>query len=392
MKKSSNKKTPKLVNFPRMLVFSISALCVLLIAIICGCCYFAKNSRFFTSPEKIGPYLYSINYRDYADDPENHIMDDVTSNYACSSVRNGNFYGRNFDYVFNDIPEFIVKVEANESRHASIGVAMNFSITNNDIESGRATEKSLAIIPNFTLDGINDAGVIISDNIAPAKDHAPITGTNPGEDELALYYVPRYILDHADSADHAIELLKEHNIVKHSFEQDLHFMVADKSKTYVVEVINNKLVVEEKIGDEQIMTNFFVNIPELTEHAAGVERYAILKENYAMSDGMDGMWHLMAKVRYSNAYRRSISPVWYSENLAQSVINDPDPAVLEDAANSVSSLIADYWNAIIADNRAPANPAFWHTTHNSVYDMNERKLRVTVQEDYTKYYEFYLNK
>lgn len=391
MKKKQSKKTPKLVNFPKMLVFSISILCVVLVATVCTCCYFVKNSRGFTNPEKVGPYLYSVNYRNYADDSEGHIMDDVTSNYACSSVRNGNFYGRNFDYIFNDIPEFVVKVEATKDRHASIGVAMNFSITDNDIESGRTAEKDLAIIPNFTLDGINDAGVIISDNIAPAKDHDPITGTNPGKDNLPLYYVPRYILDHADSADHAVELLKEHNITKRSFEQDLHFMIADKDKTYIAEIINNELIIKEKTGDEQIMTNFFVNIPELTEHASGVERFGILKNNYAMGDDMDGMWHLMAKVRYSNAYRRSMSPVWYSENLTQSIINNPDPAVLEDAASSVSSLITDYWNAIITDNRAPANPAFWHTTHNSVYDIAERKLRVTVQEDYTRYYEFSLD-
>lgn len=58
----------------------------------------------------------------------------------------------------------------------------------------------------------------------------------------------------------------------------------------------------------------------------------------------------------------------------------------------LDKLRVDYWNALILNRRQPQHPSFWITVHNSTYDMEQKLLRVSVQEDYARYYDFYLDK
>lgn len=350
----------------------------------------STTSKIYTDPIKIAPYLYEISYTDYREDTD-ELTHNAMEAFGCSSVRNGNFYGRNFDYIFNDTPEFVIKVAAKEGRHASLGVATHYGLREASMENNEY-DKQLEIIPNLTLDGINDAGVIASINVVPgAEDVEPLTGTNPDGEDLNAAFSVRYILDNASSADEAVELLKARNISGSAVDGlYLHIMIADAKKTYVVEFIDNKLVAEEKTGDDQIMTNFYVNLPELTEHADGTERYAILKENYTEGSTLTGMRDLMARVRFSNAYRYTTYPTWDSETMPQSVVKNPGSEEYETYAAAVDAVRKDYWIRILTDDRNPADKKFWHTTHNSVYDIEKKMIRLTVQEDYSHYYDFYL--
>lgn len=373
--------------FGVMLVF-LAAVVVAIISSIIKQTDIATNNNMFTTPKQIAPYLYEITYSNYRVD-ENETTMNAMEAFGCSSVRNGNFYGRNFDYIFNDSPEFVVHTTASENRHASVGVAAHFGLREAGMKKGEYIEQ-LALIPNFTLDGINDAGVIASINVVPGEeDVTELTGTNPDAEDLHAGFAVRYILDNADSADEAIELLQNRNIYGSAVSGlYLHVMIADSEKTYIVEFLDNKLVAQEKTGDEQIMTNFYRNLPELTEHSSGVERYQILKENYNEGDSLVGMRNLMARVKYSNAYTFSNDPAWYSEAAPQSVINNKDSAEFAKYVRLFENLSKDYWNAITNDIRNPENPKFWHTTHNSIYDIKNRTLRLTVQENYSDYFDF----
>lgn len=362
---------------------------ILFLLLFMGIFSILKPKKIYSDVKKIAPYLYEITYSDYREDLNNETHSDMEV-FGCSSVKNGNFYGRNFDYIFNDTPEFIVHVEATDNRHASLGVATHYGLREN-LMSQNAYDKQLEIIPNLTLDGINDAGVIASINVVPGKeDVGQLTGTNPGEKDLNAAFAVRYILDNASSADDAVELLKKRNIFGTAVdEMYLHIMIADQNKTYIVEFINNELVAEEKTGSEQIMTNFYNNLPELTEHSAGVERYAILKANYDEGNSFVGMRNLMKRVKYSNAYNYSTEP-WYSESAPQSIINNTNEETYQIFKEQFDNIREDYWNYRANDIRNPANKAFWQTTHNSIYDIENRKLRVTVQEKYSEYYDFKL--
>ena len=350
-----------------------------------------QSRKIYTRPKYIAPYLYEISYKDYIYDTE-EVTHEAMEAFGCSSVRNGNFYGRNFDYIFNDTPEFVVHVAATEDRHASIGVATHYGLRESSMQKNEY-DKQLELIPNLTMDGINDAGVIASINVVPGKeDVGDFTGTNPEGEPLPAAFMVRYVLDNADSADKAVELLKARNISGTAVnDMYLHIMIADPDKTYVGEFINNEFVVEEKTGDEQIMTNFYNNLPELTEHAAGVERYNILKANYNEGTSMVGMRNLLARVKYSNAYNYSTEP-WYSEIIPQSMIGelDTNPEFAKYAIETFNNVCKDYWNYISNDIRQPANTTFWHTTHNSIYDIEKKQLRLTVQENYSDYFDFYL--
>ena len=348
-----------------------------------------KPQKMYSDLKKIVPYLYEITYSDYREDT-NADTHNTMDAFGCSSVRNGDFYGRNFDYIFNDTPEFVVHMKASENRHASLGVATHYGLRENLMEQN-AYDTQLELIPNLTLDGINDAGVIASINVVPGKeDVGELTGTNPDGKDLDAAFSVRFILDNADSADEAVELLKSRNLYGTAVnDMYIHIMIADPQKTYIVEFINNQLVAQEKTGDEQIMTNFYRNLPELTEHAAGVERYQILKENYNEATSLAGMRNLMKRVKYSNAYNYSTEP-WYSEAVPQSILKNPSSEDSEAYYAHYDDIRKDYWNYITNDIRNPANGSFWHTTHNSVYDIKNKVLRLTTQEDYSNFYDFAL--
>lgn len=388
-KEQDTKKSPVLFTvWGAVMVLGIIAVVMIMAFCVKRICQ-SINTKMYTGPKQIAPYLYEMTFTDYTVDTEN-VTHNAMEAFGCSSVRNGDYYGRNFDYIFNDTPEFVVHVTAKDDRHASLGVATHYGLRETMLLRGEY-DKQLELIPNLTLDGINDAGVIASINVVPGKeDVGELTGTNPGAEDLHAAYVVRYILDNADSADEAVELLKARNISGSAIsEMYLHVMIADPVKTYVVEFINNQLVAQEKMGDEQIMTNFYVNLPELTEHAAGVERYQILKEHYNEGNSVAGMYALMARVKYSNAYNYSSEP-WYSEAAPQSVIKNLDSPEFAVYAEAFEAMQKDYWNYITNDIRNPANTAFWHTTHNSVYDIKNRTLRIMVQENYSDYFDFSL--
>lgn len=351
-----------------------------------------QKSKMYHDLTRLSTYLYEVTYDDYRPDTNHETLTDV-EDFACSSVKNGNFYGRNFDFIFNDVPEFVIKVKAKENRHASVGVAILSSIHKNDDIQSEYMEK-LELLPNAMLDGINDCGVICSDNVVPKEDVTPITGTNPNGEDLHISYVVRYVLDNASSADEAIELLKSRNLYGDVGDHyNLHFMIADKDKTYVVEFIDNKLVAEEKTGDEQIMTNFYVNLPEPTENSAGVERFNTLQQNYDEGASFEGMWNLLQRVKYSNAYKILDGEIWYSEFLPQSNMKGlTDEATKKAILKAFEDTVQEYWDAREKDQRTPANLLYWITTHNSTYDISKRKLRVTIQENYDEYFEFSLEK
>lgn len=63
----------------------------------------------FTAPKKLDDYLYYIEYTDYK--PDLTTGENIKLGFACSAVRNGNFYGRNFDLDYADVPELLLKLK-----------------------------------------------------------------------------------------------------------------------------------------------------------------------------------------------------------------------------------------------------------------------------------------
>ena len=76
---------------------------ILFLLLFMGIFSILKPKKIYSDIKKIAPYLYEITYSDYREDLNNETHSDMEV-FGCSSVKNGNFYGRNFDYIFNDTP------------------------------------------------------------------------------------------------------------------------------------------------------------------------------------------------------------------------------------------------------------------------------------------------
>ena len=147
-------------------------------------CASAAQAAPFTAPKKLADYLYYMEYADYA--PDLTTGEQVKTGFACSAVRNGNFYGRNLDLDYADVPEFVIKVAAKESegRYASIGMAAILTLKSGEVD--KVSEADLIALPNMTFDGINENGVAMNSNVAPADDldFATLLSTNYGKPRI----------------------------------------------------------------------------------------------------------------------------------------------------------------------------------------------------------------
>ena len=391
---------------------AFTVLLVALLAFTFTACGSVAEASPFTAPKKIADYLYYMEYTDYV--PDLTTGENVKQGFACSAVRNGNFYGRNLDMDYSDVPEFVIKVAAKEDgspagrRYASIGLAAILTLKSNEVD--KVSEAELLAMPNLTFDGINENGVAMNCNVAPAVDldFATLLSTNYGKPRIHAVAVVRYVLDHAKTAAHGVELLKNMDICGGYGTWGLHWMLSDEKETYIIECIDGELVARN--DTDNIMTNFYVNyapntpyakhiaqagqtvagkiyegFPILTPHACGVERYAILKEHYDEGGkSAEGMSRLMERVKYTQSYEAGTNPFWYTEftegNLT--IANAP-----MDFKTVIQHSIDTY--KLHDRNIQPNN--FWQTWHTAVYDLANRTLRLNIQEDYSKHYDFKLD-
>ena len=364
----------------------IFSFCLLLAAGLFSACQSKGDGNVAQQPTKVADYLWEVTIDQYCDTIPNGIIASIGSDFNCSAVRNGNYYGRNLDFFINETAEAVVHVPAKEGRHASVGVGSISQCTDSDYAKGLSPDL-LNLLPWMMLDGINDAGLFCNVNVAPYADGGDQPGTNPGKPDLYSVFMVRALLDNCANVDEAVEFINNHNVIgKEMGGFNLHFMVGDPEKNVVVEFINNQAVVQE----QYIMTNFYVNLPELTPLACGVERYSILKENYAEGgESMEGMRNLLKRVRYSQSYDPETAPFWNSEY----VVNDrsayflPLDSVMADPG--VQWQIANFKH-FKETGEYKLEDHLWYTTHNSTYDIKERKLWLTIHEQYEQYYEFKL--
>lgn len=358
---------------------------LLAISSLFGC---KKEKEDYKYIGQIAPYLHEVVYDEYEFDEKRITVQDYIP--SCSVVRNGNFVGRNFDFYYDNTPEFVVRMNAKEGRYASIGVARVSLIKENDLLSNKVSDEYFKLIPNIMMDGINEKGVFACNNVV-SNEKVINQGTNPGKEELGVWFVVREILDHAGSADEAIEIMRNHNLVGdlHNIE-NLHFMIADSNKTYIAEIIGSKLVIEEKTGDKQIMTNFLCNQEKMLYYPAGVERYDILKENYQMGSTFKGMQDLLYKARFSLSFNPYMDPIWISDAGTFTSQEMTDQEVIKAYKKVLETeyypgFTYDFTNNIRCDD--PLN-AWWISVHNSTYDIQNKSFKIFVQENYKQDFEF----
>lgn len=318
---------------------------------------------------------------------------------GCSAVTNGRYYGRNLDYFRSNHPVFVLWVDRGEGTAAYMGataspqlfmsVASDMSIGKPDIAALEKQKELLMSLPADLMDGVNEHGVACNINMIDEQD-SNITdkGTKPGaETTIPSVNVVNYILSHATSAKHAVQLLENANIVFADHSPTLHWMISDKHHTFVVEVKDDKMYVTDK---HKVMTNYYLTTPEMTPHSCGIERADILRRHYNEATSVEGMRQLMRRVTYSQTYSWNTTPFWYSE-----FYDNPEKGMnFSLSTPHDNKAFVKYIDASISqfEHSTPThNPwLVWETSYNCVYDMEAKTLRLTTCEQWNEFVDFKL--
>lgn len=381
------------------------------------------SKTYYSSAKRIAPFFHEITYNDYEEDPNFETLNPEAFDvdFGCTSVRNGDLYGRNYDFYYSNSPSILVKMKGNNNRFKSIGIANHLGIEDSDLivcEEAKTNQHTINIIPNFMTDGINEKGVVCNMNIVNYDDGGGlIEHTNPGKPPLIVEFALRYILDNATSAYNAVELLRERDIfVNEKSHTTVHIMVADANETYIIEFIKNKsgvfeLRAEPKTNEEQIMTNFYNNMTDDEEkatykedpdaykngynnHASGTERYEFVEKNYKDCETLFGMWSVLHDIRFSQMYLNPDHPDYPTEDFSQEEIKKMGDDLKQDP-----ELLAKYrsiynFTRFVLDS-GRRDLGFigdtWITMHSAIYNIKEKTLNLNVQEDYLNTYTYDLN-
>lgn len=363
-----------------------------------------KNA--YDSKTKLEDYLYEVEYSkiDYeAGKKYFETKNAQVLNGACTSVRKGNFYGRNLDWTYDNNAEFVVKMQAGANRYASIGVASAVAGLTNEIAALDDYNPIYEVLPFYTVDGINEKGVVVNVNVIPhdnIENHGS-TLTNPKETINAVM-IPRYILDHCASADEAKALFENDIAVVFSntlltYGYESHYMIADKNKTYIMEFVNNEVQFIDVSENKPFMTNFLITttqfnpdgsvaspisgnaeiINHISAYGAGLERYNQIINTYdALEATPEAMEAFMENLYYSNAYTKNLynDDFWFTEFVGVDGLKAGDLASDYRASAKIQNLSTTWANR----NRDEAK--VWHTTHCSVYDIENCILYLDTQE------------
>ena len=299
-------------------------------------------------------YLHALDFADsYPDAAAEYYRSrgDGKVDGGCSAVRDGGALYRNFDFPLDDRAEFVVTMAAGAGRFASVGVAqVGTNLTEAIVTSGKPSP-CYKWLPGATVDGINERGVACNINVV---DGDPQTSGWHTTGNLHPIGAIRWILDNATNAQHGAEYIAANIRFPDGWEQNFHYMIADKTDTFIVE---NGNCYRAGLYDlvKPVLTNFRV---VGTQEGSGIERYNLLLGGANITNA----W-------YTRAYHRSTTPPWVS-----------DLAEVIDYTNEIFTAWANNPREHFRNQRINGQP-WWQTVHTSIYDLTNKTLRVAVQEE-----------
>lgn len=372
----------------------------------------------------IADYLYMVEYDDYDLQANLDYFGKLflSEGPACSQVRKGNFVGRNLDWYINKDAAAIIKMKHTDDHFASIGMVGCFPAFSNEIAKSGRPDDVYRYLPFKTEDGVNEYGLYVGVNVMPTGEtsfdqsswepHAfghGAAGTNPSSDmHYSVNYLVRVVLDRAKTVDDAkrviagIDWTEPKNYPHENETQSFHWLISDATKSVVLEFMDNvpvyteaPSITEPSFGN--IMTNFTNCLMAkgiIQICGIGYERWDILHDNYASTpESFEGMQELMKKVWFSHTYTNDplSRDFWLSECSstdlpAYSLYKNYDILSNPQYFELLQQFTASFedkslWHV----NDTP----LWYSTHTSIYDLKNKKLRVLVHEGFDGMKEFY---
>lgn len=372
---------------------------------------FEKEKNLFSDyhMRKLSDHAYSIMFDTLNESAAEKYEFKNFKPFACSSVRNGNFYGRNFDWFYSNEVDFICRIAASKDRYASINVCSGISSLTKDVVERYEYSYLYDVIPYMAVDGINECGLVANINVVPQG--VKTTGTNPGKKRIPLMFIVRYILDNCKDAEEAVTKIKNevdcYSPDIRGLGYKIHIMLSDGKHDFIVEFIENECkiikcgefdtaIVPDYTTKYPIMTNFYLwnttkedgtlDPYKLTPHSSGYERYNLTVGNYDTLGTFDNMFnHMTDTLKYTKAYTNELgNDFWFSEFVGMKKSADSSELL------TMADVLAEdkierfrYADGLIKaayEDKSRDEQKIWCTTHSSVYDMKNKTLTVQIQE------------
>lgn len=347
----------------------------------------------YTRIEKVCDYLHEIWYQGvdygYAD------LLPHTPLGACTSIRKGKFFARNLDWQYSECCEFFIHTPAVNGRHAVDGFGGNIpALTKEVVESGE-WNAAYNWLPLSIADGHNDAGLCASMNVVPTKTapntYERTTGTNPGKPTLNGLMIVRFILDNYTDALHAAKDIRDNwNVVMphtDTFDEELHFLIADKNTTIVLEFVGNEAKIIRRPGREGYITNFRLNgvneesvstlYNTIEPFGQGVERYGIISSAIVTPTDIWEAIGFISQLWYTHAYNDNATYNWVTEFAG--LHDDLTVQAAWETRHVYDATLAAAHQAYLNRTR---DGQTWQTTHSVVYDIESGECFFLVQQDW----------
>lgn len=334
------------------------------------------------------PYLHEMAFDDsYKADAEAWYESHSPSveSGACSACYKNGKLGRRYDWQFDSAAEFVVRMsegknEDGSRRYASVGVAsLGNELTEEMVVSGKYTDM-YRVLPGRTVDGVNDAGVAVEVNVIPRSEDDPVKG----EGKMHPWGVVRYVLDRFNSAEKAAYYIKDHYYIPDGNKYAYHWMIADKvSGAWIVE--DGKAF---KI-DASAMTNFRVQrvaecmtdgkvdrakLAEIDPYGTGTERWDVLAAAEIVEAALAG-------TKWTDLYVEGTEPVRLSDFAEVGYATVDETEKLEAARQFAIAKWAEGERESHRDEVLAPDVYWWQSVHVSVYDLENKTLTLSVQEE-----------
>lgn len=286
------------------------------------------------------------------------------------------------------------------------------------------------VLPGFIADGMNEKGVAVNINVVPRTSDLPrTTGTHPDDPNfknLVMKLAPKVVLDYASTAAEGVSVLAHRNIIMpqtESFHFEIHMMISDVNNTYIVEFLNNQMIVistESELADTTIqelvtdglivtkvtdlhaMTNYHVSIDstgdfkqysydgtEYSKYAVGVGRYNTIKR---MVEEGKAVEEIMQAIKYTHLYTDPLdSNFAFIDEIGDEAFGITYPMTQQwQEDTELGRMIREQFGAArtvyqeSTDKERRDNGTYWQTRHTCIFDLEQSNMKLYTQENYDK--------
>lgn len=300
------------------------------------------------------------------------------SSVVCKNADGVPVIGRNYDLDIRSNGATVVIHTAPEGGYKSVGVAdcAQTGLSVNDLKNGTAKKELLLYAPYYTMDGVNETGFAIS--IMLLNEGMNVQDTD--KTWLPSTLVVRYLLDKADSVEHAIELLSQVDLRNDYFIDPVisaaagvsfHWALTDaKGDKAVIEYVDGEMIVNRyplKVKYNEADDSMEVTYPK-------EETGYLLSTNFYVSEGFNNTAHDSGKWRY--------------ETLEKQMSENPTPTneQLKEIMKSAKYLMndKDYMFEMIEQGKDVTNPDNWDwiTIWTDILNTSEKSLTMWFRENY----------